>query len=405
MTLNTLPSGLQAIIQGNYLERAWQEALVAKLGYRAVADREMFPNKVGELVRKTRAGLRPAMITAISAGAANDLTSGLTASDFSVEQYDLTVAMYADMAQTNVVLDGLAIESTFMKNAMNLAEQATRSIDTLARNALFTAYSAGNTVTKGGGTGAAVPVDDARGFTAGMTVTINGNPYTVSSVAFDGTNASVYPFGKSGTLTLSATPTAGDVVAGKAVVASTAAAFEATTGKLTAQMILDQKAQLESNNVPTIGGSYNLYIDPVQATGLYSDTMFQNFLRGQKDSPEYKDGIIAELLGVKLIRTNQTVKNGAVRQAILVGQGALVEGVYTNNGYAAATGESSEMITMAEDIAHITRGQLDALQQWVTQTWCYIGGFVAPTDTGTNATVLPSATNAALKRAAILQSA
>ena len=47
---------------------------------------------------------------------------------------------------------------------------------------------------------------------------------------------------------------------------------------------------------------------------------------------------------------------------------------------------------------------IDALKQVVTQSWSYIGGFVAPTDTTTNPNTIPTASNAALKRAIILES-
>jgi hypothetical protein len=56
-----------------------------------------------------------------------------------------------------------------------------------------------------------------------------------------------------------------------------------------------------------------------------------------------------------------------------------------------------------DDIAHITREPIDALKQVVTQSWSYIGGFVAPTDTTTTPNTVPTASNAAFKRAAIIE--
>jgi hypothetical protein len=59
---------------------------------------------------------------------------------------------------------------------------------------------------------------------------------------------------------------------------------------------------------------------------------------------------------------------------------------------------------VVDGIAHITREPMDALKQIVTTSWSYIGGFVCPTDTTANPSVLPTATNAAYKRAVIVES-
>jgi hypothetical protein len=82
-----------------------------------------------------------------------------------------------------------------------------------------------------------------------------------------------------------------------------------------------------------------------------------------------------------------------------------VEGVFTRQGYEAANDvDDGNLTTVVDDVAHITREPIDALKQVVTQSWSYIGGFVAPTDVTTNPTVLPTASNAANKRAVIVES-
>ena len=79
--------------------------------------------------------------------------------------------------------------------------------------------------------------------------------------------------------------------------------------------------------------------------------------------------------------------------------------MFTREGYSAANGvDDGELTTVVDDIAHVTREPIDALKQVVTQSWSYIGGFVAPTDTTTNPNTIPTASNAALKRAIILES-
>lgn len=97
---------------------------------------------------------------------------------------------------------------------------------------------------------------------------------------------------------------------------------------------------------------------------------------------------------------------GVVRRAVLCGQGALVEGVFTDDAYAAASeaDDNDGSIIVVDGIAHVTREPLDALKQVVTQSWSYIGGFVAPSDTTANPNTIPTATNSAFKRAIILES-
>lgn len=413
MALNSLPSELQDIIQEGYLERSFEEPLKAKLGFRSVADREAFPNKIGETVTKTRTGLRPAATTPIAASAASALDSGMTASTASVEQYTLSVAEYGDMAQTNLVTEGVAIGSKFLLDAYQLGEQANRTIDTLARNALFGAYIGGETFATANSSTTAVLVDNASGFEAGDLVEIGANEYTVASVAFAGSNTSTLAGygGKSGTVTFTGNVSAasGDFVrakkAAKTVYAGGKSKASALDGDdyLTADMILEAKSEMESNNVPMIGGAYNLYIDARAARNLYNDQLFRDFHKGRSDSDDYRDGVITEMLGVRLIRTNMNGAVNGVHRSILVGKGALVEGVYTNNGYAnlAKVGED---VRVTNDVAHIIRPPLDNRMQWVTQTWIYIGGFVAPTDKLTTSAVLPSASDRRLKRGIVLAS-
>jgi hypothetical protein len=95
MALNNLPASLQSVIQQGYLERAFRDALEAKLGFRDIADREPFPANIGETITKTCTGLLAAVTTPISAPSNTDITSGLTPQNFSVEQYVLSVAQYA----------------------------------------------------------------------------------------------------------------------------------------------------------------------------------------------------------------------------------------------------------------------------------------------------------------------
>lgn len=452
MPLNNLPMSLQSVIQMGYLEHQFGLPLKAKLGFRDIADREPFTANIGETITKTRTGLLPAMTTPMAPAANSDITSGLTPQNYSIEQYILSVAQYAANMQINIVTQKVAIADLFLRNGYALGEQAFRSVDTLAQQSLFNTYMGGNTRVRTtlGAAAATISVDDIRGFqwtlnSEGQVVAVSGsNPvnvtvgadvYSLTGFMADVTNVSTAPGGISGTLTFSTSVSVPDGTMGQPVVsavapyvlrpsttsgnimAATTAAISGANdinfGKLTMQMILQAKATMSANGVPVSNstGMYNLYIDPIQATGLYSDPAFQMFFRGQVTTEEYRRGVIAEMLGVRLQETNlnpvQTLAGvGTVRRAILCGQGALVEGEFTNTAYEEALGsvDKDDMISIVDGIAHVTREPLDALKQVVTQTWSYIGGFVVPTDVTTNPMTIPTASNAAAKRAVMLES-
>jgi hypothetical protein len=450
MSINNLPTALQSVIQQAFLERQFEEALRAKLGFREIADPEPFAAGIGETITKTRTGLLPAITTPLAPAANADFTSGLTPQNYGVEQYTLSINQYAANQQLNIVTSRVAIASLFLRNAATLGEQAARSVDMLAQSALFGAYLGGNTRVSAtlGSAGEVVSVDDIRGFqttwnaegqsvpvspTNPVNVTVGGDVYSLVGATAAGSNTSTAPGGISGTLTFASNVTVADGTAGNPVVSavapvvfrpSTAAGVMAATtaainaasdnnnGKLGMLMLLNGKAQLSANGVrPLANGRYNYYGNPQQLAGLYSDPAFQYLFRGQPDSPEYKRGVVADVLGVNLIETNlnpvQALAGvGNVQRGVLCGEGALVEGVFTREGYRGAEGSQidDDMIELVDGIAHITREPLDALKQVVTQSWSYIGGFAVPTDITTNTQTIPSASNSAYKRAVMVES-
>jgi hypothetical protein len=359
------------------------------------------------------------------------------------------------MMQLNIATSRVAIANLFLRNGYTLGEQAYRSVDTIAQQTLFNTYMGGNTRVRVtlGSAGTTISVDDIRGFqntlnsegqpvpissSNAVNVVVGSDTYSLTGSAADGSNVSTTPGGISGTLTFSTSVTVADgtalnpVISSVApfimrpssssgnVMATTTTAISSTSdinnGKLTMGMILEAKATMSANGVPVVDstGMYHLYIDPLQATGLYSDPAFQQFFRGQVTTEEYRQGIVAQLLGVRVQETNlnpvQTnlvgTVGGNVRRGILCGQGALVEGVFTNEAYRNnLEGEDKDdSIVIVDDIALVTREPLDALKQVITQTWSYMGGFAVPTDTTTTSATIPTANTSAAKRAIILES-
>ena len=173
MSIYNFPTALQPIIQQGFLEREFMQALKSRLGYRACADREEFAVGIGETLTKTRAGLKPTVTTPLAPSTNTNFDNGLTPTGWGVEQYTITINNYAATTDLNMVTSRVGIASQFLQNAYVNGEQAARSLDELARNALFNAYFGGNTRVRIALTtaGPAVSVDDIRGF---QNVFVNG---------------------------------------------------------------------------------------------------------------------------------------------------------------------------------------------------------------------------------------
>jgi hypothetical protein len=444
MSIENFPSQLQGIIQQNFLEREFLAGLESRLGYRAVADREPFPNAIGETVTKTRRGLKTPVTTPMTPTSNTNFDNGLTPTTWSVEQYVLSIAMFADTIDLNMVTERVGIANQFMQNAKVNGTQAKQSLDRLARNALFGnsggvgGYLGGNTrvITTLGAAAATIHVDDIRGFqqvfnsegqlvsvsgTNTMSVTVGSDVYTLIGATADGSNISTAPNGVSGTLTFSANVTIADGTTPNAVVSSVAPAVFRPNGRLTTAALVstdtltmaamqDAVAQLRMNNVPDIDGSYNCYLDDQQMVGLFRDPDFKELYRASPDLPkEYQRGRVFELLGARYITTTESPQQaslgaGPIRRALLLGQGALVEGDFSGMAADDIPDADRSLISKVDDVIMVTREPMDRLRQIIAQSWYWIGGFALPTDMTANANVIPTASNAYLKRGVIIES-
>ena len=437
MGIQNFPAALQPIIQQGFLEREFEAALHSRLGYRMCADRQDFAVGIGETLTKTRAGLKPSVTTPILPATNTNFDNGLTPSTFSVEQFTITINHYAATTDLNVVTSRVGIASQFLLNAAINGEQAARSLDELARNALFAPYFGGNTRVRTtlASAGVAVTVDDVRGFqyafvngvqtpvggSASMTVTVGSNAYTLVGVTTDATNVSAAPNGISGVLTFSSNVTVADATAGNTVTSATASSIMRPNGRgnssllqatdvLTMGTLLNAVAQLRLNAVPEIDGVYNCYLDPVSARQLFADNDFRQLFQGATSANQvFKKGMINDFLGLRFIPTTEayvqnhpSISGAVIRRPIIVGQGALIEGDFAGMASADVAPEDS-VISMVDGIAMVTREPIDRLQQIIAQSWFWIGGFCAPSDTTTNPTTIPTATNANYKRAVMVE--
>src|SRR5271165_3953394 len=351
MGIQNFPASLQPIIQQGFLEREFSQALRSKLGYRACADRVNVAVGIGETLTKTRAGLKPTV------------TTPLAPATWGVEQYTITINLYAATTDLNVVAERVGIASQFLQNAYVNGEQAARSLDELGRNALFAAYMGGNTRVRVSLSAAAttISVDDVRGFqtvfvngvqqalssTNPMTVTVGANVYTLVAVAVDANNVSTAPNGVSGTLTFSGNVSVSDGTAGNTVTAANGSSIvrpsqRANTSLIVASdtlamsCLLDAVAKLRLNAVPEIDGAYNCYLDPVSSRQLFADPDFKQLFQGATSANQvFKKGMTNDFLGLRFMPTTEafvqshpTLAGLLIRRPIICGQGALIEGTF-----------------------------------------------------------------------------
>jgi hypothetical protein len=437
MGIQNFPAALQPIIQQGFLEREFQQALNSRMGYRACADRVKISVGMGETLTKTRAGLKPSITTPLAANTNTNFDNGLTPTGWGIEQYTITINHYAATTDLNMVTSRVGIASLFLQNAYVNGEQAARSLDELARNALFSSYFGGNTRVRTtlGSPGTAVSVDDIRGFQNAfvngiqqaisasnpLTVAVGANAYTLVGAAADTTNVSTAPNGVSGVLTFTGNVSVSDGTSGNAVVAANASLIVrpsqrtstsglTATDMLTMSCFLDAVAKLRLNAVPEIDGVYNCYLDPISSRQLFADPDFKQLFQGATAANQvFRQGMTNDFLGLRFIPTTEafvqphpTLAGLMVRRPIICGQGALIEGDFAGMAAEDVVPKDS-IVTVVDDVAMVTREPIDRLQQIIAQSWYWIGGFCAPSDTTTNPTTIPTATNAAFKRAVMVE--
>ncbi len=437
MGIQNFPAALQPIIQNGFLEREFEAALTSRLGYRMCADRQDFAVGIGETLTKTRAGLKPSVTTPTAPATNTNLDNGLTAATFGVEQFTITLNHYAATTDLNMVTSRVGIASQFLLNAAINGEQAARSLDELARNALFAPYFGGNTRVRTtlAAVGPNVSVDDVRGFqtvfvngvqtpvggSASLPVVIGSTSYTLVGASPDTVNTSSAPNGISGVLAFNTSVQIADATAGNTVTAGTASTIMRPNGRsntsllqatdvLTMASLLNAVAQLRLNAVPEIDGVYNCYLDPVSARQLFADNDFRQLFQGATSANQvFKSGMINDFLGLRFIPTTEayvqahpTIGGAVIRRPIIVGKGALIEGDFAGMAEADVAPDDS-LISVVDGVAMVTREPIDRLQQIIAQSWYWIGGFCAPSDTTTNPTTVPTATSAAFKRAVMVE--
>jgi hypothetical protein len=263
--------------------------------------------------------------------------------------------------------------------------------------------------------------------------------FTVTGVTIDATNVSESPDGISGSLTVPALTGAYVPVAGDYVVAANAPKIYRPggvlgtnalnlTSVLSMQLLLAMKTGQRNNAVPTLpDGTYVVISPPSAMQELYADQDFKLLYQGREDSDVFQDGFFIKLLGLHFVETTEayieqsslTLGSGSVGtnaavlagspgnvvlRPIMVGADAIVQGHFEMmSKYLEMQDAPNHKVIVVDHVAQIMRAALDRLAQLFTASWFWGGGFTVPTDITATTTIIPTASSALYKRAAVAE--
>ncbi len=465
MAFVSFPTGLEAALQTNFLNREFEEGLDSILAYRRMALQETIPGRIGETLTRSRKGRTPPQIDPLSGAQINaNLDNSLSPQSYSVEQYTFTLNEYAGTQDINLMQELSGIADQLVAGSRNNGVAGAQTLERLAKLRLFAAYDTGNTFVRGDlgvPTTTQVYVDDIRGFqyvsvNGILTAVSAGNPMTVNEYATgasgvtqtfavtgttaSATNASFFPGsggagttdGISGYLTISGATSA--PVNGDAIIASNAPTIIRPSGRMTTEelvgsdaltmgIILDAVATLRNNGVPALSnGNYACILDNSSLRALFSDQQFAVLFAGSNRSQEYRSGDVFDLLGVTFIPTTEAyVQTPAtntgfsatsaisvtVRRPIVMGAEAMIQGNFEGlDMWLERQGVDAIGSTMLVDgVAQILRPPLDRLQEVTSLSWKWVGDFAIPTDLTATTDIIPTASNALYKRAVVIEHA
>lgn len=415
MTISNLPTELQKMVQAGWIMRLLDDALYPTLRFRGLFEGMEVPQHLGQTYTFSKKGLLPVVRSPLTPATTGSITSGLTPQVFNTEQYSVEINQYAQATATNLLSSGVMSVSLVEQNVRALGFNAGQSLDQNSRATLFQAYAGGRTYLTAAATASTtITVKDISGFdflyVNGVKVSSSvSNPHAVT-VDESGTPASRNVTGFTagslvpgsdkipGTLTLNAAVTS---VIGDSVISSYAPAslrpnsrttsYDIVAGDLFDANLLNQaSATLMSLGVqPFDNGYYKAILDPFQLQRVY-DTALNTGLRLTPDDPEFMRGAVGIMNGVMLYQSNQT-PNETNEGGVLVHRGIVVG---KEPGYEVRSSLIADWLDRSRGInahgyvefspnnyvAMIMRNPIDTLQQEVTDSWSFIGNWVAATD-------------------------
>lgn len=328
-----VPPEIQELNQQGAIERAFHDALVPNLAYRAEAMAEKWAENTGQTVLMTRPGILAPKVRALTPG--NDPTP----STVIYEQWSVTLAQFSDAIDTNMPTAVTSNANLFMRNLHQLGVGAGMSVNRLARNSLFQAYLSGNTVATvaPGSSDTQIQVASVNGFTQVIIPGTNVAPKPVSpstplSVTLGTGTAAVkcnvigYTLNNPndplspGVLLLAAAIGASFAVRSP-VVSQYATVIVRTGGGSSVDAIsasdtmllqdcLNAIAILRTQNVqPHDDGYYHVHLSPIANAQLFADPVFQRLNTALPEGVMYSTGFIGHMSGGLFFMNNESPTN------------------------------------------------------------------------------------------------
>jgi len=437
-----VPPAIQELNQQGAIERAFHDALVPNLAYRAEAMAEEWPANTGQEIFQSRPGLIAPKVKPLVPG------SDPQPSTVPFEQWRAVLSQFSDAVDTHMPTAITSNANLFLRNIHQLGIGAGMSINRVARNAIFQAYLSGNTACNVAilTTDTSIHVASVNGFTDVIVPGTNVAPRPVSSanplsvtIGTSPTTAKVQVIGVilddptdpvgPGTLTLSAAvgtafATRTPVVSANAprIVRSGGGASVDAIGPadtLLLQDCINAVALLRRANVlPHEDGYYHAHISPLANAQVFADPVFQRLNTALPEGVMYSQGFIGHISGVMFYmntespdptNTGTRVLTGTLAQyspdigaettndsgvdigrVLITGKGALYERYLDESKFvteAGTTGKIGEFSVvnngisiLTERIRLVVRAPLDRLQQIVGAAWSISTSFPVPSD-------------------------
>ncbi len=344
IALPGIPAQVVNLLQDRTLERVFHNALFPRLLYRSEAFPEIWQANLGESQVFTRTGLLPVKLKALTPG------QDPVPSTYETEQWEAFAEQHGDTLDTHMPTSHVALASLFMTDAAALGLNGGQTMNRLARNRLFSAYSGGETVNTavGAAIDTQIQVANINGFTQ---VLVNGRlqPSSVPNpiaISFPGTaiaDNSVIGFDPAdvdnplgpGTLFLSAALGGGGLPLRSAVLAVSASRIirvggGATVDALSAASVLTLNdliaaaSRLRDQNVPPhADGYYHVHLPTLGEAQLFQDNHWQRLHQSLPDSAAYRDLAVGQIVGSRAYRNTESPAADTVTVTVATGTLAL----------------------------------------------------------------------------------
>lgn len=325
-----VPAQIVELNQKGLLERAFHDGLYPNLQYRAEAMPEEWEIQTGQQIFQTRPGLLPTITT--------PLTPGTDPQPMAVpyEQWVATLNQWGGATDVNMPTAITSNANLFLRQIHQLGLQAGQSVNQIARNAMFTAYLSGQTVSIASiaSTDVTLRVASLNGFTDVVIPAGNVAPQPVSptfplpiTIGTGGSAVTNNVIGYipdsqqdtngPGTLVLQAQ--VGAVFSTRTVVKSRFAprVVRSAPGDsvdaigpadtLTLQQCINAVAFARRANVqPHEDGYFHAHISSLGNAQLFADPVFQRLNQSLPEHVIYKEGFVGTIAGIMFFMNTES---------------------------------------------------------------------------------------------------